>query len=362
MADSNGRNIMVQGRLVFTVGDLFQGRIKTVFGTQTPVVNEKGEQVREYGFGLAVEKPNPNHPDRAHYERTLANFNAIWTAIHEEAYALYPSRQIPPAFAMKYKDGDGVDHNGVPYSQREGYAGHLVFAMTTQIPIKFFKFENGQNILVNEGIKCGDYVNVQVTVKAHTAQGQGKSGLYLNPMAVQLIGYGKEIVNAPSGDQIFGTQAPPVPPGASQTPIAPQTGMLVPSAPQMPSFAQTQAPQPMAQPVPQAPAAPPQPHYGVLPQQHQPQQQYAPPAPPQMPAPGNGYAAPAVPQNGQSMSTPQVPGQVAPPVYGSAPPAYPTSPQMPAPPQQQYAPQAPQGYPQQGMPAMPGVPNGYPQR
>ncbi len=294
---SNGRSVMVQGRIVFTVGDLFKGRVKTVFGTQTPRTNQAGEPMMEYGFGLAVPKTE------------LAKPGSIWEAIHAEAQSLYPGGHIPPSFAMKYKDGDGIDDKGVPFAQREGYAGHLVFACTTSLPIKWFRFENGNNIMVNDGIKAGDYVNVQLSIKAHPAIAAGKAGLYLNPNAVQFLGYGKEIVNAPSGDQIFGTSMPPVPQGASSIPIA-QPGMLVPNAP---NYAVN--PGPIFQPGFQQPVAQQQqvPHYGILPVAHQP------------------------PPGGQPMAQPQQP--------------YPVAPQMA--PQQ---PQAPQ------MPVMPGYPQGYPQQ
>jgi hypothetical protein len=243
---------MVQGRIVWSSGDLFKGRVKTEFGTQIPRRNQAGETMMDYGFGLAVPKSELAKPD------------SIWSAIHEEAFTLFPSRQLPPSFAMKYKDGDGIDDKGVSFAQREGYAGHLVFACTTSLPIKFFRFENGQNILINEGIKCGDYVNIQLSIKAHGAIGAGKAGLYLNPNAVQFLGYGKEIINQPSGNQIFGLTMPAVPQGASATPIAPQPGaMLVPQpgAP-MPGGFMAAPPQPAAQPV--------QPHYGVVPPQFQP--------------------------------------------------------------------------------------------
>ena len=278
----SGRSVLVQGRIVWLVGDLFKGRIKTLYGTQTPRLNAQGETMLEYGFGLAVPKSvlsqaGPGQPGE------------IWTAIHEEAYTLFPTRQIPPSFAMKYKDGDGIDDKGLPFNQRQGYANHIVFSCTTSLPIKFFRWENGQNIMINEGIKCGDYVNVQLNIKAHPAVGQGKAGLYLNPNAVQFLGYGTEIVNAPSGDQMFGNQAPAIPQGASATPLAPQPGqMLVPTmvpqqAPAMPSTQQFQPQQ-------QAPAMPSAPHWGVMPQQFQPQQQ-APAMPAMMPTTGTGHAS-----------------------------------------------------------------------
>lgn len=266
---SSGKTVMVAGRIVWTVGNLFSGAQKTNMQTKQPIIGTDGKPVMEYGFGLAVPKSVLN-------QMGTGEAGEIWAAMHQEAYTLFPSRQIPPSFAMKYKDGDtAIDEKGVPYSQREGYAGHIVLACKTQIPIKYYRYENGQNILTNEGIKCGDYIEVQLSVKAHAATGNAKSGLYLNPMAVRFLGYGKEIVNKPSGDQIFGTTAPVIPQGASPTPLA-TGGFIVPSAAPAPQqFAAPQMPQASA---PQ-PAAP---HYGVLPQQFQPQQM------PQAPTPAFG--------------------------------------------------------------------------
>lgn len=273
---SNGQTVMVQGRIVWTSGDLFKGKIKTEFNSDKPKLNNLGEQIREYSFGLAVPKAvlaqsNPGEPGQ------------IWAAMHEEAKAIYPNG-IPPSFAMKYKDGDGLDHKGVSFKEREGYADHIVLTLSTSLPIKWFKWENGQNILINEGVKCGDYVNAQVTVKAHGPMGTGKPGLYLNPMAVQFLGFGKEIINTPSGDTIFGTSMPAVPQGASTTPIAPQGGQqLVAPTDGMTAPAQPQAPQ-VQQGV--------QPHHGVLPPVHQPQAQ---PQAPQAPQPQQGGGMPMPP-------------------------------------------------------------------
>ncbi|MFM6929440.1 MAG: hypothetical protein ACKOX6_13310 [Bdellovibrio sp.] len=311
MSATEGKNVMVQGRIVWVAGDLFKGKPKTDQNTRQPIIDQKtGLQKIEFGFGLAVPKSVLN-------QMGAGEPGEIWRVIHEEAQAMYQGRQVPPAFAWKYKDGDSVDQNGVPFAQREGYAGCLVFACTTSIPIKFFKFDQqlNQNIQVNEGIKCGDYVNVQLSVKAHPAIGQGKPGLYLNPNAVQLIGYGKEIVNAPSGDQVFGTQAPPLPPGASATPVAPMGGFL--------TSPNGQAPQSFGPPPVQAPAAPAAPNYGVLPPIHQPQNQQVPQAPvaPQqfgmgMPGPA-GFPPPAVaPQAPQPMGYQQ---PVAPQFHGTQP-------------------------------------------
>lgn len=292
MSNTDGQSVMVQGRIVWVSGDLFTGRLKTEFNTNTPKLNAQGEQMKEFGFGLAVDKNllqqvgegQPGH---------------IWEAMHGEADKLYPGGQVPQQFSMKYKDGDGIDHQGQPFANREGHAGHIILSLTTSLTIKYFKFENNQNIQINEGIKCGDYVNVQVQVKAHPAIGQGKPGLYLNPMAVQLLGYGTEIINAPSGDQIFGVAQPPMPTGASAVPTAANpAAQIVPA------------------PVPQPAAPAPMPHHAVLPQNLQPQTMTPNPAtvatqnmaaaplpqptviPPMAPAPMPGMPAPipGVPQ------------------------------------------------------------------
>lgn len=311
--ESGGRSVMVQGRIVWVNGDLFKGRPKLDMNTKQPVIDQKtGQQVIEYGFGLAVPKTLFTQENMA-----VGRPAEIWAAMYEEAFQLYPNRQLPPAFALKFKDGDGIDDKGVSFAQREGYAGHYVFALTTRLPIKFFRFENNSNIQVNEGIKCGDYVNVQVQIKAHGAVGTAKPGLYLNPMAVQFLGYGKEIINTPSGDQIFGVAAPAMPVGASATPIAP-AGMLVPQGvPQA-------APQPPAYQQPQAAPVAPVPHYGVVPTHLQPPQ----------PVP-MGPVQPIAP-----VMPPTVPGVPTQPAYAA--------PQAPMYQQPQAAPVGPAGFPMPG--------------
>ena len=299
---SNDKTIMVKGRIVWTSGDLFKGRPKLDQTTRQPRLDKQGNQMIEFGFGLAVPKA------------TLGTENAeIWNAIHEMAYSIYPSRQVPPAFAWKKKDGDtDIDESGVSYSVRQGYAGHLVFACTTTIPIKYFKWDGQQNIMISEGIKCGDYVNVQLNVKAHPAVGTSKPGLYLNPYLVQLVAVGEAIINTPSGNQVFGTAAPVAPAGyiAPSAPAIPQG-----FAPQ-PQYQQPMAPQPQYAPPPQQPVAAPQPNWGVVPQAMQ----------PQMPAPVPAAPQYAQPQYQQPAPQPQYAPQPAYPQAAPAPVGFPPPP------------------------------------
>lgn len=298
MSDAQGKTLLVTGRIVWTSGNLFKGKPKLDQTTRQQKLDKLGNPLTEYGFGLAVRAEDLGKPD------------SIWAAIHEQAYTLYPNRQVPPGFAWKYKEGcsnaapHGIDDKGITFAKREGYEGHFVFACTTTIPIKFFKYEGGQHILINEGIKCGDYVTAQITVKAHPAMGQGKPGLYLNPNAVQLVGFGPEIINTPSGDQIFGQSQPALPPGASATPIAPAQ-FPNQAAPAQMGFAPPAMP-PVAGMPPQGFNQAPPPHYGVVPPQHQPpMQQNTYQQPMQATQAPQQFAQPPMPQYGQPVYPPQ---------------------------------------------------------
>lgn len=269
--NTEGQNVMTQGRIVWCSGDTpFTGKLKTDQNTKQVKTNAAGEQLVEYGFGLAIAKTE--------LVQGKSGWD-LWSAMHNQRSLLYPTN-VPPSFAMKYKDGDGVDHNGTPFAQREGHAGHIIVAMTTTIKPKFFRFVNGAYEVINEGIKCGDYVQVQVNVKAHPPFGNGKPGLYINPNSVLFLAPGKEIINAPSAEQIFGAQPNmALPPGAVVDQGVPM-GMPAATGP-MGMPAPNMAPQMIAQQQMQAPA----PNYGVIPPQYQPQQPAQAPAPQGFPQP-----------------------------------------------------------------------------
>lgn len=327
-------NILVQGRIVWLVGRTpFEGKPLTDDNGRQ-IMDENGQPSMEYGFGLAIPKVDPR---TGQYTREYQEFMNI---VNKEIYALYPSGQTPHDFAKKFKDGDvDVDQNGKPFKEREGYVGHIVVACKTRIPLKFFRFEGGNNILVNDGIKNGDYVNVQLNIKGHPPKGRGKAGLYVNPTAVQLIQAGKEIINAPSGDQLFGQNAPsysgqvvppttPTMPGMGQGPsqnaaMPPQQGYMPQGQPQYQQAPQNAPMQPQQGYAPQG-QQPVQPHYDVLPQhmQNQGAQQGMSQHGNQGSMQGNGYPNPS----NTGMNAQQ--------------PAYPSNGQMPGmPPQQGYTPQ-----------------------
>ena len=298
MANKNdvSKTIIVQGRIVFVIGDdLFSGGQAKAYGTNNPKLNSKGQQFREYGFGLAVPKANLNQ-----------NPDEIWASIHEVAQRLYGTSPIPQGFHYKWVDGDtGTLKDGTPVNTKEGYPGHIVFTCKTTFPITFFKYDETQkqNVQVNEGIYCGDYVNVQLNIGGHVGV---NAGLYLNPNMVQFVGHGKRIVNQPSANAVFGQGAPVLPPGASATPVAhpSATFPMQPQQPVNPQGAPQMPPQFGAVP-PQMPQQPATPNYAVLPPQfQQPQMPQQPVVPQQHQIAAHQQWLNQQPQNG----TPQMPG------------------------------------------------------
>jgi hypothetical protein len=296
--------------------------------TKQPRFKADGSPMMQYSFGLAIPKFD--------FEAT------VWPAMFQEAATVYP-HGTPPKFAWKYQDGDGIDSQGKPFAEREGYAGHIVLAISTEIPPGIFKLNaagTGYDVVPPEGIKCGDYVSVALRLVANKPTDPTHTpGLFVNPEAIEFVGYGQPIVSGPDPDELFGKQRHALPPGASATPVQ-ATG-----APGMPVPGQ---PAPAAAPQPGMPA----PGYGAPPPV------YGQPAPgmqPGMPAPGGYAPQPGMPAPAHDFVH-NATGQPAPGMQPGMP-APGMQPGMPAP---GYAapPPAPGGYaPQPGqMPGMPGVP------
>ena len=304
--------------------------------TRQPKLDKTGKPMMQYAFGLAIPKD--------------VFQTQVWPSMWAEISKRYPQGQ-PPHYALKYKDGDGMDREGKSYAQREGYPGHMVLTITSQLeqPPPLWKSEGGQWVQMGANeIKTGDYVQAVVEFKDNGATGSLTPGLYVNPQGLIFAGYGAEIRNVPAFDPAarFGAAAPVLAPGASATPLAP-VGAGAP--PGMPGYA---APAPAGIPQNyQTPGyAPPAGGYAPTP---------APaPQPAQMPAYGapQGYAAPApAPQPGyppqQPAAAPVTPAydMVQAAGYGGPVPGQPV-PQMPG-----GAPGMPGGAP--GMPgSFPGMP------
>lgn len=203
------------GRLVW--GHPLKGRGKTNDAGQ-PILGDDGKQTLQWAFGLAIPK-NQAGP--------------LYSALQSETLTMFP-QGAPAGFAWKIVDGDSTDANGKPYSAREGYAGCVVLAISTEaFSPRVVRLQGGAYVQLGETeIKTGDYVRVALVIKVHGSNPQirgSKPGLYLNPNLIEFVGYGPEIVSGPDPMAVFGGQQVALPPGASAAPTAPANPM--PGAP-----------------------------------------------------------------------------------------------------------------------------------
>lgn len=244
------------GRIVGGDPNKFEQAID--YYTKQPKTDKNGQPVKEHRIDLAIPK---------------AEFmQNVWPYIVQEVAKVYPQyananpEQLEMTrFAWKIINGDSPacpQGSNVPYNTRDGYKGcYIIKVRTSAYCPSTYKFENGAYRKVEaDEVKTGDYVVASVNLSVHTEK---DGGIYWNPNAYELVGYGQAIKGSINADpmKLFGGQASAVPAGASATPIssAPATAQMpmpqqptamhmVPAAPAMP-----QAPQQPAAPMP-APA------------------------------------------------------------------------------------------------------------
>lgn len=214
-----------------------------------PKIGKDGQQMMETSFGLAIPE---------------ADFNAhVWPAMYAEMSKGFPNGS-PGSFSWKITQPTEVDNNGKPYSDREGYAGHVVLAVSTTLePPGIFRHDGTKwQQMQPDEIKCGDYVQAEINFKVNVPTDRTHTpSLYVNPRAIAFAGYGAAIQTGfqANPEQAFGNGPPPLPPGASATPIGNAAGQ--PGMPPAPGQTATPAPAPVAAqpappPPPAAPAAP----------------------------------------------------------------------------------------------------------
>lgn len=203
------------GRIVW--GHPMQKQIKTDPKTRKPILNKDGKEQDVWSFGLAI----PN-----------ASFPVVEAAISQAAYAQFPHGNFPRDFAWKIKRETDLDEANKPYSEREGYAGHVVLSISTQAFCPaVYKYENGKyRQLAENEVKCGDWVVAKLIINSHPG------GVYLNPGEIELVGYDQEIQRRGGGDPTatFGGRTYQLPQGVSATPVAPVYSVapqLIPNAP-----------------------------------------------------------------------------------------------------------------------------------
>ena len=216
------------------------------------VFNQDGAPKLSYYMGLAISKQDPAA------QQLIAKIDA-------EARAAWPNLFDPATgecrdkkFSIKYFDGEGFDHNGKAFAEREGLAGHWVIRLSSSYPLRSYDGMAGNvEITDPERIYRGCYAVAAIEVKTNGATGTNTRGLYINSQGVQMVGHGERILGGANPDELFGAAGAAIPQGAyvpagmSTTPVAPPA----PPAMQAPVQAPPAAPHMVATPPPvQAPA------------------------------------------------------------------------------------------------------------
>ena len=275
---------------------------KTDPQTRQPTIGADGQRIQQCSFGLAIPKDQ---------------IGPLYAAMQAEAAKGFP-QGIPGNFSWKLKDGDGIDREGKPYNQREGYAGCWILAVASEFQAPpLYVWQNGAYVQIQpDKIKTGDYVQCGVNLKVNVPRDRTHTpGLYVNPLSVLLMYEGDEIKTGYQADPnaLFGQQPSQaaMPAGARPVGAGGPVGGQPPAGAGMPGM---QPGQPQSGSAPQMPGINPQQGaivnqaYGnqpALPGNAPPMQ----PGQPQMPPPATDFI-PGAPQQPQGMlgAAPTQPG------------------------------------------------------
>lgn len=260
---------MAKTRFTSPVGRLVQGSL------DEPQTKDAQGNPRVVKTGPNIGQPNPQYFIAVAFPKAdpQGEFAAFWGVLVAQAAADFPNlfpqgaagACVHPKFAFKYVDGDGVDDNGKPNAEKEGFAGHHVIRFASAYPPRCFhagRYAAHEQIREKGAIKRGYFVRVNGTVEGNgNAQ---RPGIYVNLDMVELSAYGPETVSGPDAGQAFGAGPSALPAGATAAPVGaplPPAGGNVPGVPAAPAYAPPAVP-PAAL---MAPSAAPAPYAGFIP-------------------------------------------------------------------------------------------------
>lgn len=205
------------GRLV--MGNLYEPRTTDMEGR--PLVfktgTKQGQPRADFFFAVAI----PKGAEVSQPHQHLNWIHTTWgAAIYQAGASFLAHAASLPTFAWKVQDGDSTVPNkaGNILSQREGCKGCWVLFFAGTVPPRLCNADGSQQLTEPGAIKPGYYVQV-----CFTAVGNGspqQPGVYLNPHAVALAGYGQEIFFGIDTKGVGFGQGVQLPAGASATPLA----------------------------------------------------------------------------------------------------------------------------------------------
>jgi len=182
-----------------------------------PKLGADGKPLTGYNFGVAIPKAGEQH-----WAQTA------WGAqIKAVGDAAYPGISGTPAFAWKVIDGDSAipnKKNRKPCDQ-EGYRGHWVLWFSQTWAPKICNANGTQELTEIDAVVPGYFVQVYCSVKGNAPS--PTPGVYLNPMAVALAGYGQRIETSSVDTAAVGFGNGPAPAGMMATPPGATTPPIV---------------------------------------------------------------------------------------------------------------------------------------
>lgn len=217
------------GRLV--QGSPLEPQTKNMQGQ--PLMTKSGQPTQRFFCAVAFKKTDPA-------------FAALYGLMVQAARASFPhlfnaqGACTHPKFSWKIVDGDGVDDNGRPNAQKEGFAGNYVVRFQSSFAPRCFyagKYQPHEAILDPKALPRGYYVRVAGTIEGN--DDVNKPGLYVNLGMLELVGGQPSdiIQSGPDAGAVFGGQAAQLPAGvapvAMSAPAMPGMAMPAPAMPGM---------------------------------------------------------------------------------------------------------------------------------
>lgn len=259
----------------FVQGDAFEPQTTDQQGAPLTIKTgpNAGQPTKRWFMAVAYSKADPA---TLPYLMQIAQFGAqswptFFPAGATQAPPLFGCTH--PRFSFKIVDGDGIDDNGKPNRDKEGFAGHYVVKYSTSIqaPGVWQEPNYDEMARVNDPrmLPRGYYVRINHTVQSN--DNDQRPGLYVNldKVAICADQAGAAVIQSgPTAAEAFGasTYAPaaplpvtPSPVPAASTPVAstPVPATPSPSSPAPAPYSGyiPAAPVPPTPPVPAAPPA-----------------------------------------------------------------------------------------------------------
>lgn len=213
--------------ILFPAGRMVGGNLDKLFprteANGTPKIGKDGQPEMQCSFGYAIPKAGETHWSQTAWGKV----------IHDTGAAAHPNLVQSPAFSWKITDGDSQLPNkkGKRPCDQTGYVGHWVIWFSQGWLPKRVNSDGTVN-LPDGAIQPGFYLQVFGSVAGNKLVPNGTPGVYLNPVAVALVGEGERIATDVDTTAVgFGGAA--LPAGAKPvTAAAPQFAHPVaPSAP-----------------------------------------------------------------------------------------------------------------------------------